>query len=389
VSEHGFTTTRIESDLARIKERKHAPLSPSVLKSKAICPGYFSDPTGDSSFADRGTLGHKAVELEDPSLCGDDTGLRKAVEKCIAYKIKVTGRGFSGYRGMNWAETGPNPTEGVFQEIRLDYFDQYGFCDLIRVWHKEVDVVDWKFAYRFYPADSPQFHAYCLGVWDKWPAVETIRVHVPHPFRDEIDLETFTRSKDYSRLSGQVAAIIARAKANDPSTYTISEQCAYCGFAGRCSKLAGVGLEIARRYSPDLQLPPGSLHGSEVTDPKVFATLLHVAPAVEKAVSGWKRAALDMWDAGTAIPDFEIASRSGRRSIASAKAAYEVVKDKVPVDQFLEACSVSPTQLEDLYVAAFPRGQKQKAKEVLEGLLVDQEILTAGGESRHLRPIRK
>jgi len=359
-------------------ERKHAPLSPSVLKSKAICPGYFSDPDGDRTFADRGTLAHKAVETEDLSLIAHDAILKAAVEKCVEYKRQV----LATYR----------VTPSVFQEIRLDYFDQFGYTDVLAHDGLVADIIDWKFAYNFYPADAPQFHCYAIGTWDKFP-VETVRIHAVHPLRDEIDIETFTRSKDYDRLSGQVAAIIARARANRPEDYTVSAQCQYCGFAGKCTKLANLGLEIARRYSPELDLPEGSLHGSEITDPEAFATLMQIAPAVTKAASGWKSAALYMHESGTQIPGYEIAEKRGRRSVVSAKAAFDVIKTEVApelkADDFVEYCDIKASAVDDLVKAVSKRGQKAKAVQRVQDLLIEGDIFNQAGDVRYLKPIRK
>lgn len=366
----------------RSEERKHAPLSPSVLKSKAICPGYFSDPDGDRTFADRGTLAHKAVETEDLSLVAHDNALKAAVEKCISYKNELTQR--------KWRE---GKVE-LHQEVRLEYAgEQWGYCDLVYIVGDEAHLTDYKFAYNWYAADTPQFWAYCIGVWDRWPLVEKITVHVPHPLRDEIDIETFTRSKDYDRLSGQVAAIIARARANRPEDYTVSAQCQYCGFAGKCTKLANLGLEIARRYSPELDLPEGSLHGSEITDPEAFATLMQIAPAVTKAASGWKSAALYMHESGTEIPGYEIAEKRGRRSVVSAKAAFDVIKTEVApelkADDFVEYCDIKASAVDDLVKAVSKRGQKAKAVQRVQDLLIEGDIFNQAGDVRYLKPIRK
>jgi hypothetical protein len=172
-------------------DRAHSRLSPSTLKGKAICPGFFSDPEGDKSAANRGTLGHKAIETRNPDLCGDDMQLRAAVEWCIQYQDHiVAGRAY-------------------VQEIKVYYFDQHGYFDIL-VPDKIADLLDWKFAYNEYEADSPQFWAYCVGVFDAYPQVEAIRVHVVHPFLNHmIDEELFTRKDHYNKFKMEIAAIIA------------------------------------------------------------------------------------------------------------------------------------------------------------------------------------
>lgn len=271
--------------------------------------------------------------------------------------------------------------------------DFFGYVDCVVVNGDEADIIDWKFAVNWYPADSPQFHAYALGVWDLFGGVETIRVHAVHPFRDEIDIETFTRTKDYERLSGQVAAIIARAKANRPEDYTISAQCAYCGLAGKCAKLAATGFDIARRYAPDLALPDIDFHGSAVTDPQHFEVLLRAKPALEKACEGWSRAALEMHDAGTPIPNCEVTSRAGRKSVVSARGAFDLLKQEVAPglkpEDFIDACSITSGALDDLVKAAAPNRKKGKTVEYFQSALMDADLVTQGGGGRYIRPVRQ
>lgn len=361
-------------------ERAHARLSPSSLESKAKCPGFINDPTRDKTAADRGSLGHLGVEKSNPDLALEDLMLKDAVVKCITYRNAV----------FNRFETTP----AVYQEIRLEYFTQWGFCDILMILGSFAVLLDWKFAFNFYGADKPQFHAYCLGVWNKFPQVETIQVHVGHPFLNAMDVETFTRTEHYEKFGGEIAAIMAKADRNDPNEYQISSQCAYCGFAGKCAKLGKLGLELGRRYTTELALPPeGSVHGSEITDPAVFAALLRLAPIVESAATGWRRGAMDLYFKGTDIPGFKSVTRSGNRSIGSAAQAYEIVKTNfakdLPIEKFLDACTVTATGLDDIVSAATPKGQKKKARELLAAHLEDADILQHASGSTFLKEIKE
>lgn len=364
--------------------RQHARLSPSSLKNKAICPGFINDPDSDKKHANRGTLGHKAVEMDDPGLAGEDMVLRAGVIACIKYKKQLITRA--------------GPKSQIYQEVKLPYFDQYGFTDLIVIdtthpadWSAEL--ADWKFAYNFYVADAPQFWAYCVGIWDKWP-IGRITVHVPHPFLGRADVEIFTREKHYSLFSGQIAAIMAKADKCDPADFRISEICAYCGFAGKCVKLAEIGRELADRYSGlEIALPSGTLHGSEVTDPNVFSSLLRAAPVVEKAAEGWRRAAMRLHNGGTEIPGYQLVKTGGRRSVASAKAAFGLLKEHfVPgmtAEAYLDYCTVAPTALDDIVAAAAPTRGKARAKEELAAHLEDADLLTQGVGGGYLKAVKK
>lgn len=369
-----------------IEERKHARLSPSTLKSKAICSGFRNDPNGDKTAANRGTLGHKCVEDEKPDLAGDDEQLKAAAVKCITYKGVLRRRLFAHPDG-----------KGKFrfekQEVKLKYFDQWGFCDFLLVAGSFAILADWKFAYNFHPASGPQFQAYLLGVWNKYEHLETIEVHTVHPFLNSIDVETYTRAGHYEKFTLDLLAIIAKANLDRPEDYRITDQCRYCGFAGKCWKLADAGLAIGRAYSPELEIPKDiNFHGSEVKDPNTLAQLHTLAPVMEKAAGGWKKAALEMNDSGTPIPGYEIVIRNGNRSITSAKDAFKIVKEHfVPgmtVEDFLQHCDVTVGGLEELVGAASPKGKKKKNLDLLEAHLEDEDCLTFGGGSRFLKKIK-
>lgn len=372
---------RTESPALKHESRKHSPYSPSALKALSVCSGYKVDPDADTKFADRGSLGHECVENETPERITDDPFLKQAVNWCLSYRSHLL---------RNLSKRG---TYTIYKETDLPYFDQWGFADLVILSNegKDADLVDWKFTNPLHAADGPQFYAYCLGIWNRWPSVDQITVRVVHPFRSQIDVEHFNRQEHLGAFETKVLALIKRGERNDPEEYQPSSQCAYCGRAGKCKALARVGVEVGLRYERTfLKIPEdGSLHGSEVDDPVTMALLLKLAPVLEKAARGWKKAGVEMWISGTEVPGYELAHTAGRRVIDSARATYEIVKDRVHLDQFLDCCSVSVPELEDLYAATAKRGDKGKSKQQLMAKLEDENLLSSGAGSDHLRPVRE
>jgi superfamily II DNA or RNA helicase len=70
----------------QVVDKAHSEHSPSSLKEKAKCPGFRNDQTRDKSAADRGTLGHLAVEKENLDVIPpDDPKLREAAGMCLKY----------------------------------------------------------------------------------------------------------------------------------------------------------------------------------------------------------------------------------------------------------------------------------------------------------------
>jgi hypothetical protein len=355
---------------------------PSMLERKAICPGYKRDDTGDETYAEQGRLCHKAVETADLTPIPDE--LKNAVQKCIDFKQNAI------------ASYGAQIGIQIMSEVKLPYLDQHGYADvlIINLPAKEAQVIDWKFANNFYPADSPQFHAYCVAIWDKYP-VDDIMVTVVHPFfaENEVDGQAFMRSRDYDKFYAEIAAIIARGRKNDPADYRISAQCAFCGFAGQCSKLAALGIEVAQRYATELELPEGSLHGSDVTNPEKMGQLLDLRAIITQAVSGWGQAGMAMLHGGKDIPGYEIGHRNGRRGIGSAAAAWKLIKEEfvpgIEPEDFLEHCTATATGLDKLISDATPTGQKAKRITMLKCRMEDEDILTSGVGSDFVRKVRK
>ncbi len=358
-------------------ERSHSKHSPSSLVNKAKCEGWFNDPdpNRDTTAADRGTLGHEMVEKEDFDLASNDLELTSAAKQCHSFLQRF-------YK----------PESKHFKELRLQILDQYGHLDHLFV-HADgtADLIDLKFARNIYGADTAQFWAYSLGVWDKFPDVNEIKVWVLHPFLDHIDIETFTRDADYDRLCATVAKIIRNAEDPNPDSFKIGKHCTYCGRLKSCRKWAELGVEIANRYTEQgkkFQLPQGSVHGSDIGDPETLAVLWRLAPLVQKAADGWRKAALTKRLDGEDIPGLELVERRGTRVIRDPQAAYEAVKDRVSVEDFIAACDVQVTALENVYAASAPKGGKAAAKKELMGRLSDNDAVSSGAPVHMLRELK-
>jgi superfamily II DNA or RNA helicase len=375
-------------------DRGHAKMSPSTLKPKAVCPGFMNDPDGDKTASNRGSLGHEATEKVMPAMCGDDEDLKAAVERCIKYKNKIIGRAQQFLK--DWFQPGPNTIPlgpKIQQEIKLRYFDQWGFCDVLVVAAVKAWLIDWKFAFNEYLADSPQFWAYCVGVWNDHP-VEEIEVHVVHPFLGFIDVEVFSRRTHYADFCVKIAAIIAAQTLNDPANFRITDQCAFCGFARKCKKLALMGLEIGKKYAPEVELPADTnFHGSTIDDPLLIAALLKLKRPLTQALNGWSKRGLELYDQGVDIPGYALRSKSGNRKIRNTAAAWRIInehftKGKMPLEQFLEVCDIAPSTLDKIVEDLAPNRKKKEYRELLEAHLEDQEVLDYGGSGRFLMPIK-
>jgi hypothetical protein len=354
------------------EERAHAEHSPSSLKEKAKCPGFRNDNTRDTTAADRGTLGHLAVEKENLDVIpADDEFLRKCAGLCLQY--------------LHALRAGITEPITDIRERRYVVQDQFGHIDHVMLHGSTAELVDYKFAWGKYEADSPQFWAYGVGIFDAHPEVKTLKVHVLLPFQGIIDVCEWTRDGDYERLSTQVAAIVAAARKNDPATYQTGEHCAWCNHRAECHKLNEVALTIAKKYQPDeLALPP-EYDPALITDPEKMALAKRLAPILKGWAEKVDARALELRLSGVEIPGWELAERASAFEIKDPQAAWEVVKDKITPEAFAACAKLKIGELEKAYARTAERGQMAKAKAALRDKLIDANAAKVDGTIQFLK----
>jgi hypothetical protein len=354
------------------EEKEHSEHSPSSLKEKAKCPGFRNDQTRDKTAANRGNLGHLATEKENLDMIPpDDPKLREAVEMCLRY--------LSALRK-------PLVNARELREQRYNMLDQFGHVDHIILHGDKGELVDYKFAFGEYVADSPQFWAYAVGLWDAHPEVEQLTVHVLLPFRGVIDRETWTRGEDYDRLSAQTAAIIAAARRDDASTYLTGAHCAWCARQASCPKLSSLALTIASEYKADELTLPAQYDPANISDPHVIAFAKKAAPIMRSWADKVDARALEMrMQEGIEIPGFELAERKSPFKITNAQAAWETVKDKITPEAFAACAEVKIGELEKAIARTAKRGEMARSKEQLRDALVDADAAKSEGTYHYLK----
>jgi superfamily II DNA or RNA helicase len=355
--------------------RDHAEHSPSSLKEKAKCPGFRNDQSGDKSAANRGTLGHKAVEVENIDIIPlDDPQLRDAAERCLKYLRHLRSK-----------------CSGKIEEIRERRYhmhDQFGHIDhlILHDEGKAGELVDHKFAWGKYEADSPQFWAYAVGIFNDHPKLERLTVHVLLPFQNVIDIVTWTRSGDLGDLASKTLGIIERAKRNDPETYQTGVHCTWCDNRATCGKLNALAVTVASKYKADELVLPAEYDPANITDPEQMALAKKVAPIMEAWASKVNARALEMRvQEGIEIPGWELAEKSAPFKIVDAQAAWEVVKAKITPEAFAACAEVKIGELEKAVSRVAERGQMGKAKSELRDALIDANAAKVDGTILYLK----
>jgi superfamily II DNA or RNA helicase len=358
--------------IPQTEERAHSEHSPSSLKEKAKCPGFRNDQTRDKTAANRGELGHLGVEKENLDVIPpDDPKLREAAGMCLKYLQSLR----SNLDDMK-----------ELRERRLQIQDQFGHVDHIILHGKSAELIDYKFAYGQYVADSPQFWAYAVGLWDAFPEVSVITVHVLLPFQGVIDRETWTRDKDYDRLSAQITAIIVAARRDDPLDYLTGAHCAWCARQATCPKLSKLALTIADQYKGDELALPAQYDPANITDPHVIALAKRAAPIMKSWAEKVDARALEMrLHEGIEIPGWDLAERKLPFKITDAQATWEVVKGRITPEAFAACADVSIGELEKAIARTAKRGDMGRAKEELRDALVDASAARSEGTYQYLK----
>ena len=350
-------------------ERVHAKHSPSSLKEKAKCGHFRNDNTRDSTLADEGTIGHESVEKENLAILpSDNFKLISGVKKCIGYVHHLR----ASRPGVSFKEV---------DEVKVHYLDEFGYFDKLFMWEDGAsDLVDYKFARSAYVADSPQFWAYSVGVFDKWPEIHTIKVHVVLPYRDEIDIEVFTRDEHYELLFSKITAIVHNAE-NPDAPYMTGSHCQWCVLrGGDCPELNKVALAIATEWKEGELVIPDELSPENITNPVTMARAMHVGPVLASWASKVKDRALEMvLHENQSIPGFTLKEKNAAFQITDPQLAWMAVEDRVTPQAFAACAKLNIGALEKAYGQTFPRGEMGKSKDALRSKLIDMDAGRADG----------
>lgn len=346
---------------------EHAEYSPSSLKYVAQCPGYKPEFSTNEA-AEMGTRIHNALETGDWSKMNDyESSLAQGCRNAEAAIFKK--------HGIDLNDPDIEDHKEVRLKIKLIGHETFGTCDRLILDRKNRRAIQIDYKTGLGKIDEPlqnwQGKAYGTGTFQEWEEIDTIEFYFIACRRDEILYDRYTRDM-VPEFVNDLSGVIQNAKKTrgcweNIDAMMLSPQtlvCNYCANADSCPAVANIGVQVAQKYAPGAaniaSLP--EMHGSNINDPEIIAELLDLAPILTKAVSGWKKRADEMaFKDGVEIPGYKVEERSGRRSITSALAAYGVIKDLIPVEDFLEGIDKFPVgKYEKLVSDVAPKGKKKE-----------------------------
>lgn len=336
---------------------------------------------------------HAALETDDFSILHNDWEVKLA-EACVSARANM----------LTHLKFTPKETH---REIRLDIdlgqgVHTFGTSDELMINGDTGVKIDWKTGRNGVdPAETNvQAQAYVLGAFQKFSQLETLHFIFILPQRDEISYATYTRA-DMERIQTRLRSIVLNAmstlqlfaeKADIPPGLLNpqSKVCCYCANIDRCPAISQIILDIVKRYADsDIDIPD-IVHGSEIHDPAVIAKLLPLLPIAESWAAGMRQRSKSMvTEDGYDIPGYEMKERAGSKSIASARAAWDVVKDKMSIEEFLDQVQDIPfNAIADVIYAKAPRGNKTRAKNEFEDALRDNDALIDKPKTTFLAAIK-
>jgi len=259
----------------------------------------------------------------------------------------------------------------------------WGTCDEVLLTGTHITLIDYKFGKWIVddPKDNMQAKAYTLGAFHKFPEAKTAEFIFLTP-RHELEQSSLFEREEAMGWTDEFKTIVARA--DDPSSpyRPDSENCLFCGTKARCPELQKRAMDIAEDY--DGLLLPESAKTAALTNPAQLQRALDVAAIMERWAKNVRSTALELRLEGVDIPGYELKQTAGNRKIKDVARAWGALKEIVPQEEFLEACSITIGTLEKKLKEQAPRGQKQEfAKSTLE-VLDDLGLIERGRDTTYL-----
>lgn len=418
------------------EERKHHDYSPSSLQNLEACP-CFQNRSVENVAAVRGTLQHSVTETgEDDNRLTDDEVLAAAdcldfyerqktlmlEDRARAIKVATEKNAMDGVEHVIWPEV-VELTEAylpvddcVFTDIRLEEAEidgkkvrvpmprvvqatTAGYVDrAIISWDRTHGILlDWKFgAWAVEKADNNlQGIAYSLGLFRKYPTLQSVKFYFKQPHLDLLTEATFTRDQ-VPELYLRVQAVVARAREardrmmNDDFSMATPRvpACNFCGNLGRCPKVAEIAIKVGHKFAP-LQIPaditPTGLKSSEDT-----AIGLRLSQVMAVWAKSFRTQVNERTIRGVApVPDgFRLETKSDREIVDTGK-FREVTLKYLTESELAALASYTFGSVEETIQDKAPRGSKKSTLEEYQAALEQGGAVKRGDPYTFLKAVSK
>lgn len=373
--------------------RGHHPDSPSSLQSSEACPHFENEQRSDTRASDAGTLQHKAAETRNLDILDHEDQVN-AVKRCLAMEDRITGE-LLAITGMP-ADVVREQYLSVSPGEKTEGWDGItgGYPDVLLLSSNLAILLDWKFGQIFVTPtkDNLQGIAYALGVFEKYPHVDEVRVIFHHPYLEveaplpEYD-HVFSRS-NIPELELRVRTVIARKHEakntgfNGPIPASPrTNLCLWCAKKGTCPALASLAVKVSEKYA-GVTLPD-AVKVAELKKPEDYAAAFRAANLLENWAKDVKRRCVDAaMTEDMVIPGYELVRRQERTIHDVGIVRDHAIRAGLTLHEF-ESCVTLPiTKVEAKIsekIKALGGKAAPKVREFQEGLVESGAVTMSDG----------
>lgn len=346
--------------------RPHHDYSPSTLQSLEACPcfiGVQSDTPHPRTVI--GTIAHGVVDTgeDSPELTDEDSGY---AAECIDFyenRKLLMGPGAIELKETYLPIDDIEFPDGV-HSTTAGYID----CALIDATRCHAELYDWKFG-RWpveHAKNNLQGLAYSLGIFRRYPTLQSVRFFFKQPLIGHITDATVSR-EEIPALYLRIQTVVARAReARQRGDFSMAQPmvpvCNFCSRLGTCDKVAEFICKVGSKFSP-LDIP-ADITPSKIHDPAQMKLGLMLAQVCAVWANAYKNVIANRVITRQCPPPegYTIASRTPREIIDTAKYREVALRHLTP-EEYDGTLKAAFGSVEKLIASKTPRGQKEAAVE--------------------------
>jgi len=230
----------------------------------------------------------------------------------------------------DYAENELRPAEVKIIEPMLEIADgrSWGYADLLHLDLEDEPVlaqlVDWKFGWNRIAQASVNMQGigYALGVFEKYPSLRAVEVHLVMPRLGYVTTHVFTRDGDFDRMWKLVNGILDHALLPFPENFKASAKaCAFCARKPTCPVIVS---KVAGACNDGLPLPDTGLEDASPEDLALYRDFADIAESWAKKVKEFVLNKRVM--GGVDIPGWDLEHRRGARKVVDGPKIVEIAR---------------------------------------------------------------
>lgn len=380
--------------LLAAEERPHHPFSPSQLQSLEACPCYLgkeSDVPHARTIA--GTRAHNVTETgEDDNRLSDEDTL--AAAECLDFvEQRRQQLSIGGQMAVEELKETYLPIDDVLFPDGVR-FTTAGYVDRALINHNQTyaELFDWKFG--FWPVEEAgnnlQGISYTLGLFKKYPTLQSIRFFFKQPLIKSLSDALFTREQ-LPALYLRVQTVVARArKARIDKDFATAKPhvpvCNFCSNIAVCPKVTEFACRVGTKFHP--VAIPADITPTMAHDPAQTTLAMQLAQVVSVWAGAFKRLVTDRIIRGDApmLPGYKVQSMSRRKIVDMTLYKAAALQHLTP-EEFEKTLESSLGAVEEIVKEKAVRGTKTSTVEDFQKFLEESGAVKRGDSYSFLRAL--